>query len=1140
MLSIRQWLESLGLAQYAAAFEEEDVGSDILSALTEEDLQRLGVSLGHRKRILRALQQADPQSSTPQPPSINVSAAEIPDSIESLTSQGERRQVTVLFCDLVGSTALSNTHDPEEYRSILARYHETGIGAIQRFDGFVAQIQGDGIVAYFGYPLAHEGESERAVRAGLEIIEALAALDMGLEQPLRVRIGVASGLVVVSHVLAPDKSAVGETPNLAARLQTVAHPGEIMVSERTRMLAGGGFEYEDRGVHALKGIAEPTRAWKVTGPSTATSRFDAATRGGLTPMVGREHEVALMLDRWELSSAGEGQVMLLQGEPGIGKSRMLRAFQVTLGCRAETSLLFQCSPYYTNSAFYPFINHLERALQFRKDDSYDQKLDKIEARLINEMKLSNTECILLAHTLSVPCEARYGTFDMSSQRQKEETIALLVDFIEAVAQSSSTVVLFEDAHWADPTSIEVLGALVDRTRGLPLLVVITYRPEFHPPWLSRSHVTALSLARLSRTQGANIVLRVAGDSPLPAELVTQIVDKTDGVPLFLEELTKSVIESDMLVDRGDHYDYSGAVDKLAIPNTLRDSLMSRLDRLIPVKEIAQIGACLGREFSHEMLVAVSPMVGAQLDDALEKLAASELIFRLGSPPEAVYVFKHALVQDAAYDSLLKTKRHELHAKIAEVICEHFPSKTETEPELVAHHFTEAGLPETAIPYWEKAGELAQKRVALQEAIRHFDTGLQLTRQMPPSRERDERERQLRTLLSMAWVGLHGYTHPQIALNLEPALQLDELLGGGDYTLQILWGLWVYRLCKGEIETSLEWARRLLTTAEERDSEDLRLAGHWTACNSYYFMGEFENSIHHANSILEIYDAERHGHIADLISHDPKTIALAYRSGAEWILGFPDRALATAKEGVSNADRRKHAFDVCWVRSFTGHEVLNYLADVTALEDFLEHTERIALDQRLIFFLDAYCPLLRALCLLHAGDATDADVQFNKALSQWLGAGMGVAAPTFKALHAECKARCGDIDSAFKLLDEALDQISKPEWQERYNLSNVLRIKASLLHQQRRSSEADVLYRKALDVAREQKAKSWELRAATGYARLLRDVGKDDEAITLLEPIHNWFTEGFETPDMRAAKALLHDLTRSPAAATNASASAAGS
>jgi len=1116
--SIRQWLAGLGLEQYAASFESNDVDVNVLPELTEADLHQLGVSLGHRKRILVALQ-AGHRAPPHPPPAVEGSAA----PVESLTAEGERRQVSVLFCDLVGSTALSNRLDPEEYRKVLARYHETCIGCVQRFEGFVAQIQGDGVVAYFGYPMAHEAEAERAIRAALAIVQALAALDVGLGQPLAVRIGVASGLVVVSHVLAPDKSAVGETPNLAQRLQTLAQPGELMVSERTRALAGGAFDYADRGLHTLKGIAEPTRVWQVLGASGAASRFEAATRSGVTPMVGREQEIALLLDRWERSRAGEGQVVLLQGEPGIGKSRMLRAFRERLGERIEMSLQYQCSPYYVNSAFYPIIDHLERALRFEREDSAEQKLDKVEQRLIDELGRSRTDCHLLARAMSLPAEARYGALEMSPQRQKDETVALLVDIVAQIAGQQATVVLFEDVHWADPTTVEVLGALVGRADKLPLLVLITYRPEFEAPWTAHSHLTPIGLTRLSRAQSASIVLGVADNKPLPADLVVHIVDKTDGVPLFLEELTKAVLESDLLVEADGRYDYSGTVNKLAIPATLRDSLMARLDRLIPVKEIAQVGACLGREFSYELVRAVSPMDEAQLREALDKLTASELVFRRGTPPVATYIFKHALVQDAAYDSLLKSKRQTLHAQIAEAILERLPGKAQTEPELLAHHYTEAGMPDAAIPFWEAAGELAQGRVALQEAIGHYQRALQLICSLPPSTERDALEVHQRALLGIAWVEQQGYTHLQVEAILAPAWRLDHALHEENDAVRVLWGLWVYRLCTGEVQESLSWAERLLLRAEEIDSETMRIVGHWTACNSYFFLGEFTRCVEHANALLSRYDQVRDARIARLVNHDPKTIAFMHRAAAEWILGYPDRALATADQGIANAAQVMHPFDRCWARHFGAMYIYGPIRQLSRAEALIAEMERYAKLQRLPFFLEVLAPMKRALSLGWAGPSEGAYVARREALDQWVSAGLQITVPFVKANLAETAGRCGRWADAMALLDEALEQMATPSKGERQALAEVLRVKACALRVKGDPAASEALFRQALDIAARQQAKTWELRAATNLARMLMELGRHGEGREILAPVYRWFTEGHDTADLREAAALLTEL-----------------
>lgn len=1119
MQSIRDWLAGLGLEHYAEVFACNDVDLAILPELSEADLEQLGVSLGHRKRMRAALRAAG-NGATP----LNGAATPFPASVESVTAEGERRQVTVLFCDLVGSTALSNRLDPEIYRDVLARYHERCIACVQRYEGFVAQIQGDGVVTYFGYPLAHEAEAERAIRAALAIVQALDVLDVGLGEPLRVRIGIASGLVVVSHVLAPDKSAVGETPNLAYRLQSLARPGEIMTSERTRALAGGVFDYAEQGQHVLKGIAEPVQVWQVMGTSGAASRFEAATGGRVAPIVGRDPEIALLLNRWELSRSGEGQVILLQGEPGIGKSRMLRAFREQLGDRIETALQYQCSPYYVNSAFYPIIDHLERALRFSREDSIERKLDKLEKRVVSELGRTRTDCHLIARAMALPGEARFGVLDMSPQRQKEETTALLVDIVAQIAGEQASVVLFEDIHWADPSTIEVLNALIDRTEKLPLLVLLSFRPEFEPPWLSRSHVTFVGLTRLSRAQGASIVLRVAGNKPLPADLVEQIVDKTDGVPLFLEELTKTVLESDLLADTGGRYEYADAGDALAIPATLRDSLMARLDRLIPVKEIAQVGACLGREFSYELVRAVSPMDESQLNEALDRFTASELVFRRGTPPDAVYIFKHALVQDAAYDSLLKSKRQSLHAQIASAIRQHFPSKADTEPELLAHHYTEAGMLDEAIGYWHKAGDLAQQRVALQEAIRYYERGLTLVQQLTPSQERDTLELELRALLAMAFVALYGYTHPQVLATLEPALALHEALAaGGDFTLRILWGMWVYLLCSGRAQDSIGWAERLISTATQYKSQNMYHVGHWAACDSHLFLGNLETCIYHANMIIAGYDVERDRPIATLVSHDPKTIALAYKAAAEWLLGYAEKATRTARAAIANARARNYFFDIGWVHSFLSHTVFVFSGDTTAMNASLEIAERVAAEQKVVFFIDVYCPLSRACWLLRLERFAEAEAQFSEMIPRWDKAGMHVYRLMFDVLHAEAMLGSDQFASAWCLLEDAEERIEKPGSGERLAYSEVLRLRARMLLRDGKSQDAETELLHAIETARDLKARFFELRAARDLADLLKNDGRQNEALRILDPIYEWFTEGHKTRDLRVAGALLAEL-----------------
>ena len=1140
-MDIAEWLRTFGLEQYAPALAANHVGPDLLPSLTADDLKELGVaSVGHRRRLLAAIAALQP------PP---VAAPVVAEPERAAGSAAERRQLTVMFCDLVGSTALSARLDPEDLGQVIGAYHRCVAEAVRWFDGLVAKYMGDGVLVYFGFPRAHEDDAERAVRAGLAVVEAVSALTLTLSQrerenrlplplgegwgeggqsegKLQVRIGIATGLVVVGDLIsegeAQERGVVGETPNLAARLQALAQPGSIVVPAATRRLLGNRFTLRELGPHQFKGFAEPVEVFAVEGVSVTEGRFESGRAGGLAGFVGREHELGLLMERWNLAQDGEGQVVLLSGEPGIGKSRILSELRARLELAGARSLRFHCSPYYVNSAFYPIIDNFERALQFGRDDTAEEKLAKLEALVVGQYGRPREDLRFIAAMLSIPCEARYGAITMTPQKFKDETVRALVDMVEAAARKQPTVMLFEDLHWADPTSLETLDLLIHRGRNIPILVVLTHRPEFPPRWSHYGHVATVSLSKLTRPQSSALVSRLTGGKALPADLLEQILGKTDGVPLFVEELTKSILESGELKDAGDHWEYAAPSRTFAIPLTLRDSLMARLDRFAPVKEIAQIGAAIGREFSYELLAAVAPHAKPELDRALAQLTASGLAFQQGTPPDAVYTFKHALVQDAAYDSLLKRRRQELHARIARVIEERFPNVQETEPELLAHHYTGAQQPEKAIPLWQTAGSLALKRMALSEAIAHLNKGLSLFAVLPPSAERDSKELELRSLLGTAWMALRGWPAQEVWDNLHPALRLANALRRNDTLLPILWGLHVNVLTRGRVAESLRWVTQILDAAEAYHDPDLQILGHVAAVISYFWLGELIKAREHADEVLALYAEERHGHLVGILNHDLKTLTLVYVALFTWMLGYPDEAVKISEAKDAYARRRGHPFDLGYALTF-GSQVFDYLGEPEKKLKRVEEAERLGRENSLPFLTELQAPR-------HFGISLIRKDQFAEGIAS-LAAGLGVSEenggrvmiPYLKSVLAEGMAQLGDLDGALDLIDESIAQVERPGWEERCYYAEIIHIKGWLFSLKGDQESAERNYLASLDWARQQQAKSWELRTATSYARLMREQGRNIEAYELLAPVFNWFTEGFDTKDLKEAKALLDEL-----------------
>ena len=1114
MQTVRQWLEHLGLTQYAGVFAENDVDLEALRLLAESDLEKLGVSLGHRKKLLKAMAGLNGAESLAPRAEPN----------QSLGTQAERRQLTVMFCDLVGSTELASKLDPEQLRDLMQAYQRACGEVIGRYEGHVAQYLGDGLMVYFGWPVAHEDDAARAMRAGLEVAQAVSQIKAAT--PIRARVGIHTGLVVVGETGQGDasipKAAVGETPNIAARLQGLAEPGTVIVSERTRALAAGLFDYADLGTPALKGVSEPLRLFRVRGARAIDSRFDAArTDVALTPLVGREEEIALLLRRWQEAEEGEGQVVLVGGEPGIGKSRLTSAVRERLEQSRYTALRYQCSPYHVNSALYPVIDQLERAAGFTREDSSEQKLDKLHGVLVgNEPLIAEAE-LLLAAMLSLPLD-RYPPLNLSPQKQKEKTLEALAAQVETLAKQQPVLIIYEDAHWIDATSQEVLDVLVPRLRGLRVLLIITYRPEYRSRWSEQAHVTLLSLNRLGRREGAELVAKLTDGKPLPQEVQQQILAHTDGVPLFVEELTKSILESKLLRDAGDRYVLDGPLPALAVPTTLRDSLIARLDRLAPIREVAQIGACIGREFSYELLAAISPLKGAKLEEALEQLSSTGLLFRRGAPPEALYTFKHALVQDAAYDSLLKTKRAQLHAQIARTLETDFSDRVANEPELLGHHFTQAGLNERAAPYWIQAGQRSLSRVALAEAIGHLTAALSVIRQLPLSAARDSQELDTRVLLATAYFSFLGWAALEISQTLEPARDLATRLSDDARLVPVLYYIWFHHAMRCEYPQCLKAIEQLDALVRSRDDSDAFVIARMTDAMTQHWMGHFKRARQANDLLLGAYDPVKHGHLVQTYNHDPKCATGTWAGYWLWASGYPDQARQAAFEQLELSRSLRHPFNLCWAL-LGGTWALLWRGETRLMREWIAEAHAIAREHAINYLTDVMGPWFDGYALIEEGACVAGYDRVAAAVKIWRATGCVHQVPCAYAMLGKALIGLKRYDEARSLLEEALKLIASSGHQ--VDEAEVHRVLGEVLRQQATPDlqGAETSLFKALEVAHAQEAKGFELRAAMSLARLWQNQGKSKEALDLLAPVYSWFTEGFDTHDLKAARELLEPV-----------------
>jgi class 3 adenylate cyclase/predicted ATPase len=1127
-MDIVVWLRSLGLGKYEAVFRENDIDETVLPSLTHENLKELGVaSFGHRVKLLDAIAALRSDASD-RGPSSELKTAPAATTV-SPEDRAERRQVTVMFSDLVGSTALSARMDPEDLREIISAYQKCVTETVRRFGGFVAQYLGDGVLVYFGYPEAHEDDAERAVRAGLELIPAVIALKTPAS--LQTRVGIATGLVVVGDLTgsgeAHERRIVGETPNLAARLQGIAEPNTVVIAEATRRLLGNLFELKDLGARDLKGVAEPLRAWVALRPSTVESRFEALHPSELTALVGREEETELLLRRWSRAKGGNGQVVLISGEAGIGKSRLTAALLESLAPEPHTRLRYFCSPQHTDSAFSPIIGQMERAAGLLHDDTSQQKLDKLDA-LLAQASTSIEDAALVAEMLSLPNDGRYPALEMTPEQRRQKTLEALTTQMVTLSRQKPVLMIFEDAHWADPTSLEAFGRVVDRIRTLRVLLLVTFRPEFDAPWVGRPYVTTLTINRLAEHEASAMIDRLVGNKQLSTSIRQDIIERTDGIPLFVEEMTKAVLEA------GSETAAARAIaavpsPTLAVPASLYASLMARLDRLGgPAKELAQIAAVIGREFSHALLASVVSQPEAGLRSALDRLIAAGLLFRRGMPPHATYLFKHALVQDAAYGTLLREPRRTLHARIAETIEKEFAESAESRPELLARHWTEAGLIEKAAGLWGKAGLRSLAQSALVEAVEQLTRALDQIATLPATPTLRREQIKLQVALANALMHVKGYAAPETKAAAERARMLVEQAEALGETpedplalFSVLYGPWATSYVAFNGDMMRELAARFMTLAEKQAATVPLMIGHRMVGLSLLSTGGIAESRPHLDHSITLYDPPAHRSMATRFGHDNRVAATIYRSWALWMLGYPEAALADAERAIKYARELGQAATLMLALCFTSL-TYNLCGSYSAANAGLDENRALANEKGAALW-KAFGMLSQGCILALTGKSSDAAQTITAGLAEFRATGSTFWTPLFLSYLAKAYAELRQFDDAWRSIEEVITAVQATK--ETLCEAEVHRVagEIALLSPERDVAKAEAYFERALAVARQQQAKSWELRAAMSLARLWRDHGKEQQAPELLAPIYGWFAEGFDTRDLKEAKALLDTL-----------------
>jgi TOMM system kinase/cyclase fusion protein len=1132
-------LRQRGRVTYRALKRQFALDDEALADLTEELIYGQRVAADEDGRVLvwtgdmpripephASLSPSGQPSTTHDDP---LSHAATPPPV-SQQSDAERRQLTVLFCDLVDSTALASQIDPEDLREVIRAYQTVCAEVIQRFDGTIAQYLGDGLLVYFGYPQAHEDDAQRAVRTGLATVQAMGTLNRRLQQEkgvcLAVRVGIHTGLVVVGEIGGGDRQeqlALGETPNLAARLQGLAAPDTVVVSAATFRMVRGYFTAQELGAHPLKGVTALVHVYRMLGESAAQSRLDIAGSTGFTPLVGREAEVRLLLERWAQSQDGRGQVVLLRGEAGIGKSRLVEVLRQRVLSQGAARIVFRCSPYHQQSALYPVIDHLQRFLRGDSTDAPEARLAALEQAL-RTSRLPLEEVIpLFAALLSLPHPTPYPVLNLPPQRQRQQTHDALVAWLLEEAEQQPVLAVWEDLHWADPSTLELLDQVLDQVPTARMLTLLTCRPEFLPSWTSRLPLTQVTLTRLARPQVQAMVTSLTGGKALPAAVLEQIITKTDGVPLFVEELVKMILESGLVREDGDHYVLTGPLPPLAIPSTLHDSLMARLDRLASVKMVAQLGATIGRTFAYTLLQGVSLLDDAMLQEGLRQLVEAELVYQRGVPPQATYTFKHALIQDAAYQSLLRSTRQQYHQRIAQVLEAQFPALVETQPELVAQHYTAAGCAEQAVVYWKQAGQHASDRSAYLEAISHVTAGIELLTTLPETPERIQQALTLHIALGAALQVTKGHTAPEVEHAYTQAYALCQQVGETPELVPVLFGLWRFYVVRAQLHTAREIGETLLRLAQRTDNPTLAVIAPYVLGMTWCCLGVLPTARQRLEEAIARYTPDQRRAPEFRMGFDPGMGCRAFAAQTLWVLGYPEQALAQIHEALALVQELSHPYSLAYARCHAAI-IAQLRRDVRAVHEQAEAAITLSTEQGFPLWV-ALGTIFRGWALAMQGQGEAGLAQAHQGIAAWRATGAALFVPYFSALLADVAAHLGHPEDGLRALAEAHTLVEQHE--ERWWQAEIYRLRGVLLLRQigTPQAEAEAWLQRALEVARDQEAKALELRAALSLSRLWQQQGKREEGRKLLAPIYGWFTEGFDTADLQQAKALVEELER---------------